>query len=257
MQSIFKSKNVFGSKPLIIFNDIKLTDLIAVLNYAYTGEVQIPDSQLSSFLQTVSHLGIKGLIGNDIAQQQTGPTGCEIEPHEFEFTPTRIVEDVPIETIKYEEHHLNELTVSSRIDSIASVPEEYKDLFEKFSKPSNVESQPSHRPASSSSSNTHVGESRKKRQPKTPTHFSSFHLNAKDISMKPPALTLKACRFCGKFIKGAGPGIAAKRKTHEQKCKNNPSRAQNLSQCPVCHKSMGEYYLAIHLENIHGVKPSS
>ena len=49
---------------MIVFNDMKIKDLIAVLCYIYCGEVQIPKIQFNGFVKTLKIFQIKGSEGN-------------------------------------------------------------------------------------------------------------------------------------------------------------------------------------------------
>jgi hypothetical protein len=49
------------SHPIIILKDVLYTDLIAIINFMYHGEVLVSEEQLASFLQTAKLLQVSGL----------------------------------------------------------------------------------------------------------------------------------------------------------------------------------------------------
>lgn len=52
----------YVGRPVIVFSDIKIKDLICILDYVYNGEVNIPESQLNSFVNAVLALQVKGFM---------------------------------------------------------------------------------------------------------------------------------------------------------------------------------------------------
>ena len=51
--------------PLLYLKGVKYSDLQAVLNFMYTGEVNLAQEELSSFLEVAEELRVKGLMRNN------------------------------------------------------------------------------------------------------------------------------------------------------------------------------------------------
>ena len=54
--------------PIVILKDVKFNDLKAIIDFIYSGEVNIPKDQLNSLLKTAETLKIKGLA--DLGEKQ-------------------------------------------------------------------------------------------------------------------------------------------------------------------------------------------
>lgn len=226
---------------------MKLCDLLAVLQYCYTGEVQIPHSQLNSFVQTVISLQMKGVLESDEQPENVATAEPEVDedpPMDTAVSPL----DIDVET--FESPPLfYELTVPS----FSTAREEFSaDLEEIFLIPTEDESSGPSPQSPNQPSTSDQGNSRGKRQLKCPSHFSSFQLDVKEAIVKPPNVSSRACKFCLKIIRGPPVGILDKRRKHEQKCKNNPNQLQTLAKCPICQKAMRDKYVKQHLQRIHG-----
>lgn len=57
--------------PIVILKDVKFNDLKAIIDFIYSGEVNIPQDQLNSLLKTAETLKIKGLADFGEKQQVT------------------------------------------------------------------------------------------------------------------------------------------------------------------------------------------
>lgn len=64
-KDIFLS-NIKNSHPIIVINDKSFNDLKAVISFLYAGEVMVPKSQMSEFLDIAKSFCIKGLTGSPI-----------------------------------------------------------------------------------------------------------------------------------------------------------------------------------------------
>ena len=60
--------------PLLYLKGIKYTDLVAILNFMYHGEVNVAQEDLNSFLAIAEDLKIKGLTQNNSTEQETNET---------------------------------------------------------------------------------------------------------------------------------------------------------------------------------------
>ena len=56
--------------PLLFLQNVKQTDLLAVLDFMYLGEVQVVQENLASFLLVAEELEVKGLMRNSPEDQQ-------------------------------------------------------------------------------------------------------------------------------------------------------------------------------------------
>jgi len=56
--------------PLLYLKGVKYTDLVAVLNFMYQGEVNVAQDELNTFLAVSEELKIKGLTQNDAEKKQ-------------------------------------------------------------------------------------------------------------------------------------------------------------------------------------------
>uniref|UniRef100_A0A8D8QDT3 Protein tramtrack, alpha isoform n=1 Tax=Cacopsylla melanoneura TaxID=428564 RepID=A0A8D8QDT3_9HEMI len=67
-KDIFLS-NIKNSHPIIVINDKNFSDLKAVINFLYTGEVMVPKTQMSAFLDIAKSFCIKGLTDAPVTSQ--------------------------------------------------------------------------------------------------------------------------------------------------------------------------------------------
>uniref|UniRef100_A0A2M3Z4F2 Uncharacterized protein n=1 Tax=Anopheles braziliensis TaxID=58242 RepID=A0A2M3Z4F2_9DIPT len=72
-------KDVFKENPcqhpVIIFKNVRYTDLMSIVEFMYQGEVSIGQDQLPSFLHTAEMLTIRGLTDNSTDTRQTQQAG--------------------------------------------------------------------------------------------------------------------------------------------------------------------------------------
>uniref|UniRef100_A0A182K8A6 BTB domain-containing protein n=1 Tax=Anopheles christyi TaxID=43041 RepID=A0A182K8A6_9DIPT len=76
-------KDVFKENPcqhpVIIFKNVRYTDLMSLVEFMYQGEVSVPQEQLPSFLHTAEVLAIRGLTDNtNDSRQPTSTTTSAI-----------------------------------------------------------------------------------------------------------------------------------------------------------------------------------
>lgn len=55
--------------PIVILKDVVYTDLLAIINFMYHGEVMVSEEQLPSFLNTAKLLQVSGLNGTDYSKK--------------------------------------------------------------------------------------------------------------------------------------------------------------------------------------------
>uniref|UniRef100_A0A182MZT3 BTB domain-containing protein n=1 Tax=Anopheles dirus TaxID=7168 RepID=A0A182MZT3_9DIPT len=71
-------KDVFKENPcqhpVIIFKNVRYTDLMSLVEFMYQGEVSVPQEQLSSFLHTAEILAVRGLTDNTSDPRQPANT---------------------------------------------------------------------------------------------------------------------------------------------------------------------------------------
>ena len=56
--------------PLLFLQNVKQTDLLAVLDFMYLGEVQVVQENLASFLAVAEDLEVKGLMRKNSPNKQ-------------------------------------------------------------------------------------------------------------------------------------------------------------------------------------------
>ena len=69
--------------PMLYLKGVKYTDLVAVLNFMYHGEVNVAQEELNSFLAIAEDLKVKGLTQNKSGELPN-------QQHEVENTKTRV-----------------------------------------------------------------------------------------------------------------------------------------------------------------------
>lgn len=83
-QSLFVTDNVYmGSPqqhPIIVFKDIQLSELKAILEFIYRGEVSVAQEQVGALLKAAESLKVKGLYSEDGAGSPAGLSGLSFEP---------------------------------------------------------------------------------------------------------------------------------------------------------------------------------
>jgi len=105
--------------PLLYLKSVKYTDIQAVLNFMYHGEVNVAQEELNSFLAVAEDLRVKGLTqssnptkpqestssANKTAMKQPGHRNDHVEKHKLDTRPTcskvapdDIVEYVPVKS---------------------------------------------------------------------------------------------------------------------------------------------------------------
>lgn len=65
---IFLPQSTPCKHPVIVLQDVAFTDLHALVEFIYHGEVNVHQRSLSSFLKTAEVLRVSGLTQNDDAQ---------------------------------------------------------------------------------------------------------------------------------------------------------------------------------------------
>merc|ERR1712203_1217599 len=75
--------------PLLYLKGVKFSDLTAVLNFMYHGEVNVAQEELNSFLAVAEELRVKGLTQNNqssSSQNQQQPTASKPAPSSLSKT---------------------------------------------------------------------------------------------------------------------------------------------------------------------------
>jgi len=57
--------------PVLLLRDVPYSDLVAVLEFVYVGQVNITQNRLQSFLKTAQYLQISGLVEEEVAEAAT------------------------------------------------------------------------------------------------------------------------------------------------------------------------------------------
>ena len=82
--------------PLLYLKGIELSDLQAVLNFMYHGEVNVAQEELNSFLAVAEDLQVKGLTQNNEQNQKPNRPNSIRPPVAIESTKTKEKEREPI-----------------------------------------------------------------------------------------------------------------------------------------------------------------
>jgi len=82
--------------PLLYLKNVKYTDLQAVLNFMYHGEVNVAQEELNSFLAVAEDLRVKGLTQNQPGSQNTKASSSTDKPVSKAFQRPPDLEPPPI-----------------------------------------------------------------------------------------------------------------------------------------------------------------
>ena len=91
-QSLFVHDNVYlgapQQHPIVVFKDIQLAELKAILEFIYRGEVSVAQEQVGALLKAAESLKVKGLYSEDGAGSPAGLSGLSFEPTSGHAAPT-------------------------------------------------------------------------------------------------------------------------------------------------------------------------
>jgi len=97
-QSLFVESNVCGGgssmgvqqHPIIVFKDIGLSELRAILEFIYRGEVSVAQEQVGALLKAAESLKVKGLFSEEGSNggAAAGLSGLSFEPTSGHTTPS-------------------------------------------------------------------------------------------------------------------------------------------------------------------------
>lgn len=73
------SQGVSQQHPIVVFKDIQLAELRAILEFIYRGEVSVAQEQVGVLLKAAESLKVKGLYSED-ASSPAGLSGLSFEP---------------------------------------------------------------------------------------------------------------------------------------------------------------------------------
>ena len=59
-------------QPVIFLSRINITDLTKLVTFMYTGQVEVEESQLESFLRSAAELQVKGLVASGEVEEGDG-----------------------------------------------------------------------------------------------------------------------------------------------------------------------------------------
>ncbi|KZS11268.1 Bric-a-brac [Daphnia magna] len=83
-QSLFVNDSVYLASPqqhpIVVFKDIQLSELKAILEFIYRGEVSVAQEQVGALLKAAESLKVKGLYSEDGAGSPAGLSGLSFEP---------------------------------------------------------------------------------------------------------------------------------------------------------------------------------
>ena len=96
-RSILMTNQNTNSHPIIVMNDIKSSEIRALLTYMYCGEVNVPSEDLKSILKVAENLQIKGLE-NAVSPE---PSNLSTKHHVNEQKQAQIKKSEPSEPENY------------------------------------------------------------------------------------------------------------------------------------------------------------
>ncbi|XP_044267599.1 protein abrupt-like [Tribolium madens] len=115
------------SHPIIILKDVLYTDLIAIINFMYHGEVLVSEEQLASFLQTAKLLQVSGLNTTNETYSKKSPKKTKPQkndPVEQPLKKIKVLNKSKSKVINSDNAHPNSpREICATKESSSSVPE--------------------------------------------------------------------------------------------------------------------------------------
>jgi len=105
--------------PLLYLKGVKYTDIQAVLNFMYHGEVNIAQDELNTFLAVAEDLKVKGLTQNHPESQNVSTHNNEKQKPQSQYKPSSPVRgSIPLTTQRNKSANTNHNTIPSLDDHI-------------------------------------------------------------------------------------------------------------------------------------------
>jgi len=97
--------------PLLYLKGVKYTDIQAVLNFMYHGEVNVAQDELNSFLSVAEDLKVKGLTQNNSDLQDVSINNKDKQKPQYRHPPPPLQRNVPPPTQKHKAEISNHKTL--------------------------------------------------------------------------------------------------------------------------------------------------
>ena len=101
--------------PLLYLKGVKYTDIQAVLNFMYHGEVNVAQDELNSFLSVAEDLKVKGLTQNNSDPQDVIINTTDKQKPQYRHPPPPLQRNVPPPTQKHKAEISNHKTADDDI----------------------------------------------------------------------------------------------------------------------------------------------
>lgn len=120
--------------PVIIFKNVKYTDLVSIIQFMYNGEVSVIQELLPTFLQTAELLQVRGLTDTNLTESAKSLVAEEARPTETLFLAVpqetnkilSALTSTPLKTVQTTQHVPHETYSQIRIEQPTKVIEHVK-----------------------------------------------------------------------------------------------------------------------------------
>ena len=266
-----------------------MVDLCAILNYAYTGHVDIPQQQLQTFLQAALTLQMKGVLEQQVGglDQQTSnqiPTQQPVEnqapdpQHRTQKSQTqstmqqtvqfsqennvekqKIFDPLPltpsrISKVFFGQSSNNDSNIIELVPLSTEMPKLSMDCFNFGNQRSTLDFQlvkNEEVPLNDKKVPEYEVPVAEKRQTKAPRYLSSFQV-PRSVVLRQSSPRALHCKYCDTDTSSLpGSSNARKRFTHESHCVRNPNKNNGKAECPICSKLITPSYISTHIKRMH------
>jgi len=104
--------------PLLYLKGVKYTDIQAVLNFMYHGEVNVAQDELNSFLSVAEDLKVKGLTQNNSDLPDVSINNKDKQKPQYRHPPPPLQRNVPPPTQKHKAEISNHKTIPPPDDDV-------------------------------------------------------------------------------------------------------------------------------------------
>jgi len=113
--------------PLLYLKGVQFTDLQAVLNFMYHGEVNVAQEELNSFLSVAEDLQVKGLTQNNSGTAKSKAASEPITaPPPQKSRPPRVEEDHPHPLPSYQHQEIDHDDIQEVLPVVKTEPEHHQ-----------------------------------------------------------------------------------------------------------------------------------
>jgi len=112
--------------PLLYLKGVQFTDLQAVLNFMYHGEVNVAQEELNSFLSVAEDLQVKGLTQNNSGTAKSKAASAPTAPPPPKSRPPRVEEDHPHPLPSYQHQEIDHDDIQEVLSVVKTEPEHHQ-----------------------------------------------------------------------------------------------------------------------------------